>query len=456
MDMGRHRDWKVPMIVGVLLLLVGAAAMGPGASSAGDGDGPPIVLISVDPLRVDRVRADSGELMPAMDRFLADATYFPRGYAASSWTAPSLATVLTGRLPSGTGVLDADHRICNSTETLTERLRAEGYTTVAWTGGGNAGSRYGFDQGFDEYHEPGFRYTIRNSRSPRIIPPKIHRWLDGREDDRFFILGQGFDLHVPYLIPDAKRRVTQRAYPEYYTNWNEVNDDYWAARDSGRETSPLRLWFRNLSLDPRSERLLRTDEVGERRSRYLRDMYDNQVYYFDQAFGRIVGTLRARGLYDDALIVVYSHHGEELGEHGQFGHRQLYEETIRIPIAVKRPHQTESRVVRSRVSLREIYATVLSAAELPVDRGTPLSEFPVNGTAGPVFAEEAEERAIILNDIKLIVNKRTGESELYNLTADPAEQNDISSRHPELVGSLRATMRSRYPRRDLGDCEVGG
>ena len=75
--------------------------------------------------------------------------------------------------------------------------------------------------------------------------------------------------------------------------------------------------------------------------------YDGDIAYGDQEFGRFLRELRARGRYDDALIVFLADHGEEFLDHGKWLHgRSVFEELIRVPLIVKFPAATSRRQAR--------------------------------------------------------------------------------------------------------------
>ena len=79
---------------------------------------------------------------------------------------------------------------------------------------------------------------------------------------------------------------------------------------------------------------------------WARELYRGEIRYVDANIGRVVEKLKTLGIYDDALIVVTSDHGEEFMEHGDVAHgHSLYEEMIRVPLIVKPPSGSAGRVV---------------------------------------------------------------------------------------------------------------
>ena len=65
----------------------------------------------------------------------------------------------------------------------------------------------------------------------------------------------------------------------------------------------------------------------------LRKLYDGEITFWDEHFGKLIGELKRRGLYDALTIVVTSDHGEEFMEHGGFWHgTTLYDEQLHVPL----------------------------------------------------------------------------------------------------------------------------
>jgi choline-sulfatase len=96
--------------------------------------------------------------------------------------------------------------------------------------------------------------------------------------------------------------------------------------------------------------------------------YAKRVAALDAAAGKLIDGLKARKLFDDALIVVCADHGESLGAHGEDTHGVfLYDETIHVPLLLKLPRQQmAARQVSARVSLVDVAPSVLEVAGVPI------------------------------------------------------------------------------------------
>jgi arylsulfatase A-like enzyme len=189
------------------------------------------------------------------------------------------------------------------------------------------------------------------------------------------------------------------------------------------------------------------------------DRYDEEIASLDAELGRLFEGLAARGVIDRAWIVITSDHGEAFGEHGTVNHgSSVYNEQIRIPLIVVPPAGIEIPARPGAVSLLDVPATLAAVAgEPPLGAGIDLRE-PPRAEDPPARAEffgnpaQAEPgllrrwgalwntpaRAAVWRDRKLV--ELSGRRELYDVTADPAESDDLSGRRAAEVERLAALL----------------
>ena len=163
--------------------------------------------------------------------------------------------------------------------------------------------------------------------------------------------------------------------------------------------------------------------------------YDGEIVKADRATGRLLDFLRARKLYDDAMIVVVSDHGEGLGDHGEQEHGVLlYREALQVPLIVKMPRGERAGTrVAEPAQLADLFSIIIKAS-VP-QHGALYAE-----TLYPrIHLGWSELRSVIRFPLHLISGPKP---ELYDLTADPHEARDLrSSRRREaahLDGDLAA------------------
>jgi arylsulfatase A-like enzyme len=419
----------------------GAPAAAPTAIAAPPG-APNVVLIVVDSLRADHLSSYGygQKTSPRIDALAAEGTRYAHAFAQASSTHASMATILSGLVPTAHGVVRAGDRLPDGVETLAEVLARAGYHTAGFANDAAVAGGLGFGQGFAEYRllqrALGFGadaaagelavYDVLLGARERLgaIDKSLHHrpaeyvveqaraWLDGAAAVHapFFLFVHLMDPHEPYVLHPA--------------------DGSGYGRRSMRAPAPAM--------------------VGE-----ITRAYDGEIAHVDAQVGMLVDELRRRGLYDGTLIVLTADHGEELVDHGGWWHgTTLYDEQIAVPLIVKPPHGGTGRVADALVTSLDVAPTILAAAGLtppPAMRGLTL---PMRGGAVPardsVFAEETTPDGTVLRAVrtrawKLVtaspVNARGLPAlELFAIADDPEETRNLAAEHPREREEMRAAL----------------
>ncbi|HEU5321013.1 MAG TPA: cation:dicarboxylase symporter family transporter, partial [Methylomirabilota bacterium] len=304
---------------------------------AAKGKRPNVLLYLVDTLRADRLGCYGygRPVSPHLDAFAGRAVLFERAVAQSPWTRPSVASILTGLLPTAHGVQTLEDRLPEAARTLPEILRAAGYRTAALSTNHHVATGTGLAQGFDDFF-------LDEEHHAEPVVRRAVAWLDRRtaKERPFFLYVHTLDPHAPYQPPAVWR---QRFAP--------------GVRPEAGSREDLDRLYRSRG----EERAARIAEVSR--------LYDAEIAAGDEAFGQLLAALRERGLYDDTLIVFVSDHGEELGERGGLGHgHSLYQELLSIPLVVKPAGRQPAGRRSSRLAQQvDLLPTVLAAAGLPLE-----------------------------------------------------------------------------------------
>ena len=398
-------------------------------------DRPPVVLITVDTLRADRVLGPDGPRRvptPAIDGLLADSVVFSEARAAAPWTKPSLATLLTGLAPLVHGTTNRRARLPREIDTLAERLRAAGYRTGGLGLNAHLEPAFGFDQGFDAYAfpaRPDYGIALGARVLERLVPARFPElfpstaaiagaavdWIDDHAQEPFFLWVHVLDPHWPYEPPAE-----------------------WLAHP---ELEPRR-WG-----EPAMVTSVQAGNVkpGQAERERVAELYAGEIRYVDAELARVLAALRERGLYERALIVFASDHGEEFWEHGRYEHgHTLYDEVLRVPLAFKLSGAEVRTRVDAPVSTAALMPTVLDLLGLPFDEQqlssrslAPWWRAPDEARVEPLFAAGTyyfgEKRGVVFDGKKLVLELDTGRSELYDLTRDPRELSSIAAAAPEAV-----------------------
>jgi arylsulfatase A-like enzyme len=413
--------------IGVLLL---ALCHGLGCGFGAEGP-PSVVLITVDALRPDHLGCYgySRDTSPNLDRMAAESLVFDRCFANGSETRFSIPSLFTGFLPHETRAYE---RIPLPAEvvTLAEMLSAGGFETAAVVGNYVLREDRGFSQGFRLYDD-----DLEDEEQVRRWPESTAEHTTDRavallRDDLpepFFLWVHYQDPHGPYTPPAPH-----------------------AERFLDRSLSSLELPAIESSSGrggiPHYQVLGPSRDFHEYVSRY-----DGEIHYQDAHFERLLAALKERGLYDDALIVVTSDHGEALGEHGYyFTHGDsLYNEQLRVPLIVRFGDDLVGRRTDLAQHL-DLVPTILGRAG--IDPGLPLrgrdlldpgsAETEIVAEMNTPVAPDSPKFSIMKDGWKLIHTPSEERTELFDLGEDPFEERDVAAdpRHEELLEALRAAL----------------
>ena len=166
-----------------------------------------VVLISIDTCRSDHLGC-YGAARPAtpnIDAVAQCGTLFENVISPVPLTLPAHSSMLTGTNPTYHDVHDnLDYQFSPANVTLAEVLHASGFVTGGVVSAAVLDSRFGLDQGFDEYLDPLSEREDDNEseRAGGETTELALEWLDQQQGDRFFLFLHYFDPHAPYVPPE--------------------------------------------------------------------------------------------------------------------------------------------------------------------------------------------------------------------------------------------------------------
>jgi len=300
-----------------------------------------VVLISIDSLRADHVGAYGYErdTTPFLDALAARGVLFEHAISPCPRSLPAHMSMLTGLYPPEHGVVDPGLRPSPAVPLLAEHLQAAGYTTAAFTGGGAVSADFGFARGFQRFDGRG---TVETSDVRRVVDEGIDFVAGLDPDERFFLMLHTYAAHAPHDPPgEYGARFWEGARPPLAVHSAD------SVRIGGAEG-----------------RRVTRQEIAWREA-----MYDAEIRFVDDALAHFFTQLEAIGV-TDVTVIVTAGHGEEFGEHGMFGHGQLYHETLHVPLLVVHPGLRGGHRVTSLVELVDVSPTVLELAGLRPDTPT--------------------------------------------------------------------------------------
>lgn len=406
---------------------------------------PNVLLVVVDTLRDDGLHhaGNPRETSPNLDRFAMEAVQFTRAYAPSSWTHPSVGSLLSGWSPwehglgsgpAGTTSLDP------KTPLLAEDFRRRGYATAAVSNNRIVSPDEGFDRGFDHFDLRCFEeYQIYGAQ--RVSRYGLE-WLERHREGPFFLYLHYFDPHDRYQAPPP---FTRRFVDPGLQARVEHHDIL-----QGRPNA-----FRKEVAADNPKVVVRPKHL-----KYLRALYDGEVSYVDHWLGRVLDQLDDWGLREETIVVITSDHGEEFYEHGFFKHgHSLYDELVSVPLLLRVPGSgIEPQRRNEPVSLMDLAPTLRSLAGLETIEVTGRDLAPALREGGDLpprplllttYSRAPGEwagrrRGLVEWPWKWIENTDDGSQELYDLEADPGERENRAADLPERVAAMQARCEGIY------------
>ncbi len=329
------------------LVLTGFICLVSGAS-ADDAGRPNILLICIDTLRADQLGAYGAGRgsSPSLDGFAAEGVVFDQAVSVSSWTKPSVVSLLTGLYPSEHGVLRASRKrvdvLAPRFETLAERLASAGYVTAAFVQNDHLQKRSsGLDQGFGTYFE--------EAGVAPILSNRFLSWLEGEQRKPFFAYLHFLDPHWPYT-PDSIAGGGQGSDADAMriAHWGLRTEHWWLLRDRVNKG--------------------KLGDLDAAEVRTLAKLYAGEVHEIDAVLGRLFRLLRSDGVFDNTLVVVTSDHGEGFLEHKSLDHGYgLYDELLRVPLLIRFPAgKYRGHRVSALVQSIDVVPTLLEVAGVDV------------------------------------------------------------------------------------------
>jgi choline-sulfatase len=365
-----------------------------------------ILLVTLDTTRADRLGcygyADAETAV--LDGLARDGVLFERCITPTAFTLPSHCSIMTGEYPASHGVrINGDLALADAQTTLAERLSAMGYRTGAFVGAFVLDSRWGLKQGFEHYDDyfklkPGEQLDLAGVQRPgnKVVDAALE-WLDQKDARPFFAWVHLYDPHTPYEPPEPWR-----------SRWNDS----------------------------------------------LSHLYDGEIAFTDSQVGRLLDWLESKGLGKKTIAVIVADHGEGLGSHGEAEHGYfVYDYAVHVPFLMSLPVEGYHGVrIPAEVRTIDIVPTLLQLIGAPPAKKVdgvslvPLLTHP--SRQGPRYAYSESMSPPMQYGWSALYSLRTRaykyidapKPELYDLKADPDEEENLIAQLPQVAKQLRQEL----------------
>ena len=382
------------------LCFAAAAAPPPGRAPAN------VILITIDTVRADHLGCYGATDIhtPTLDALAHDGIVFERAISQVPLTWPSHAAILTGTYPFQNGVQDFTGQPLDPRfRSVAQVFKQQGYATGAVVSAFVLDRSWGLARGFD-FYDDAFSAETFQTKDVGLVDRKAGEsvthainWLQKTPKRPFFFWLHLYDPHSPYDPPE-----------------------------------PFRTQYRG-------------------------HLYDGEIAYADHELGRLMAWLKQNHLYDRSLIVFLSDHGESLGDHGEKEHGFfVYNSTVHIPLIVKPP--AGSGIQPGRVA-RPVETVAVAPTLIRLAGMKNAAEKEKQFRAAGLFGDEAEKQDAAYSESFYSFSSfgwsplhalETGryhyieapEPELYDLTADPGEKNNLARQQTATVAVLEDKLQT--------------
>ena len=362
---------------------------------------PNVVFITIDTLRADHLGCYGYKQIqtPNIDALAAHSVRLEHAYTPVPVTLPAHTAIFTGTYPTLSGMHDfSGNKLNPSQSTLASILKEHGYATGAVIGSAVLDSRFGLNKGFDFYYDHFDFNRLQESnleemeRPGNVVADVALDWLAKNYKASFFLWMHLYDPHYPYRPPAP--------YSEQYKD----------------------------------------------------RLYDGEIAFADAQVGRLLAFLKAKGLYENTVIVLSGDHGESLGEHGEKFHGFfVYNATLHVPVILHLPGNETARVLTELASLTDLVPTVLQVLKTDIPsqvQGRSLLPLIVPKEEGSrsLYAETflprihfnwSELRSVETEKYQFI---QAPNPELYDLSADPGETHNLYPEKKAVAEELHARL----------------
>ena len=412
----------------------------PTVSAPATGSRPNIVLVLLDDLRADHIGCYgySRDTSPFIDGLASHGVLFSDATSPATSTFPSTRGILTSSYqfvraiprPKGASSTGDDNAPLRQTAawpaSLQGELRRGGYEALACVGGGYLDPALGFDAGFDWYWAP--------TETP-MLPDQltvVKQRLQGRGRDPFFLLLHTYEVH-------HYRRAWRHGLDRFDHGYN------------GRLTDPDQL-REALYADPK--------DFPSADLRYLRDLYDGEIWHTDRHLRTFFDWLLAQEWATNTIIVIAADHGEAFGEHGVLRHGGTpYREVTHVPLICYRPDgQWRARKVKQPVSLIDLTPTLLELAGVSKPEamvGSSLVPLIEGGAsqARPIFAGSQTGWTARKDPWWYVSEPGDRSEELYHMGRDPGQKRNLAATSPRELAEMRDLL-ARFAMQAADGCRL--
>ncbi|MFI4911654.1 MAG: sulfatase [Sedimentisphaeraceae bacterium JB056] len=437
---------------------------------------PNVLILMTDQQRPDSLGCYGSKIAktPNIDSLANGGVLFENCYVQNPLCCPSRYTMLTGQYPHSHGVMSNWYKPREGLKSFAHVLGSAGYQSAAigkmhltpWYDNFGFDGRIIAEPKMEVGHQDDYGTFINKHGYTREqmypwndkflkqctaidsnVPAELHidsfvgksvcEYLNRIDEDiPFCCMGSFVSPHNPYDPPEPYNKLFKDTkFPPKNMGKDEINEKPREAYDYINEV---------LSADWG----VTTDKFSDEQLHRIKANYYGLNTLIDDWIGKIIDTLKEKGIYDNTIIIYTSDHGDLLGDHGLIFKQCFYEQSVKVPLIIHAPAYFESGRVNDLVELKDIYSTVCEMGSArPGKEAQSKSLMPllkrekgyVHNDA--VFSENYFGKMIRTGPWKLVYYIGKDYGELYNLDKDPLEQDNLWDK--KSYADIKSELKSR-------------
>jgi arylsulfatase A-like enzyme len=425
---------------------------------------------------------------PNIEALAREGVVFEQAHTSSGWTKPSTASFMTSLHHSVLGGFTTNEdRIPDDVVTMAEHFQTAGYRTAVFTTNPFAGSMSGLESGVEHFRDEG---TKGSTPSSVELHADFWNWREQTPETPWWAHIQTTDVHEPHrpVEPFTGRYLDAERRAQFEGWWEALK----GVKGVERDTVLARYQAQLAELDVAPKDFFRAQW----------DLYDETMAQNDATIGALVADLKARGEWENTLLILSADHGHPAGSFSRFGRGLIEPQPVEwegaladsyrtwVPLVVVWPgHLPAGERVAEPVSLLDVLPTTLELADLPpatVQQGqslVPLLYRQGDWAHRPIVLEQVQahkETGLMVGHIELIdgrwgaslevmppeleaVYRSTTSLEtaggwraarphrpstppllLYDLKTDPHCLTNVNAEHPEKVARYTEQLRALW------------
>ncbi len=474
---GRTRQASFILLAIMVSIFIPVSFIGPFSSGNSQGAGTPITSENLEEkpnilwIVMDTVRADhvSGNgyyrnTTPNIDNIASEGILFENCIAEAPWTLPSHASMFTSLFPSKHGT-DMEHQwLEDDFQTIAEVLRQHGYETFGYSNNPYVSPETNLSQGFDTFEVTlAGRYEAGSELADELKVSIAKRYVQN------YLLMDNGACRTNEVVKGWIAEAHQAETPFFvFINYMEAHIPYYPPEEYalpylGEGISLAEAMSINQSIEPY---IFGQVEMSDEDFEILRALYDGEISYLDFRIGQLFDYLKELQIWDNTVLIITADHGENFGDHQLMNHRLcVYDTLLHVPLIIRYPGLAETGMrVDEPVQLTDLFPTILDIVGIDgngeeqiqghslVEDGQKVgstfaiaeyvSLLEVDCDRNPQFDVSKYCRrlkTVRSNEFKYIWSS-DGRDELYNISHDPGELNNLIETEPEKAEELKAVL----------------